>query len=142
MNYLVFGIRYSLNFQKRIYSVFGPYSLFIATLENSSATSVTNAVCVQNVSFVINWSRIVGCWILLSGRYLSWIIRIQTTKQKYFLSLLTINYFNPLRPLVIGFNELAIVFYMYVNFCSSRNGEISNRVKKMIGVGKDYVSLY
>ena len=28
----LFGIWYSLNFQKRIYLVFGPYSLFVATL--------------------------------------------------------------------------------------------------------------
>ena len=31
-------IRYSLNFQKQIYSVFSPYSLFVATLEQTLTT--------------------------------------------------------------------------------------------------------
>ena len=39
----LFGIWYSLNFQKRIYLVFGPYSLFVATLFDVSEKHINQA---------------------------------------------------------------------------------------------------
>ena len=51
----LFGIWYSLNFQKRIYSVFGPYSLFVATLVHSCA--FVSQIAFLHHAITINKSR-------------------------------------------------------------------------------------